>query len=100
LAGELTTGETMQQLPTIRYDVVYESDDRIRDAGFTNHLRAELAARMNARPIAEFLACQKTLPAGLPKPRRIRPKRFSMDYAYMTTFAKKFQARTPQPDGV
>lgn len=67
LAGELTTGETMQQLlPTIRYDVVYESD-RIRDAGFNNHLRVrELASPdENARPIAEFLGVSEDVARGI-----------------------------------
>jgi len=67
LAGELTTGETMQQLlPTIRYDVVYESD-RIRDAGFNNHLRVrELASPdENARPIAEFLSVPEDVARGI-----------------------------------
>jgi hypothetical protein len=70
LAGELTTVDTMQQLlPTIRYDVIYESD-RIRDAGFGNHLRVrELASPdENARPIAEFLSVPEDVAAGLPKP--------------------------------
>ena len=67
LAGELTTGETMQQLlPTIRYDVIYESD-RIRDAGFNNHLRVrELASPdENARPIAEFLSVPEDVARGI-----------------------------------
>jgi hypothetical protein len=56
-------------LPTIRYDVIYESD-RIRDAGFGNHLRVrELASPdENARPIAEFLSVPEDVAAGLPKP--------------------------------
>jgi len=58
LAGERTGDETMQQLlPTIRYDVVYESD-RIRDAGFENHLRLREVASPdeNLPQIAEFLS--------------------------------------------
>jgi len=58
LAGEQTGDETMQQLlPTIRYDVVYESD-RIRDAGFENHLRVREGGSPdeNTPPIAEFLS--------------------------------------------
>ncbi|MCW1952223.1 MAG: DUF5928 domain-containing protein, partial [Octadecabacter sp.] len=58
LAGEQTADETMQRLlPTIRYDVVYESD-RIRDADFENHLRLrELASPdENTPPICEFLS--------------------------------------------
>ena len=58
LAGDQTAEETMQQLlPTIRYDVVYESD-RIRDAGFENHLRIKQASSPdeNTPPIAEFLS--------------------------------------------
>jgi hypothetical protein len=57
----------MQQLlPTIRYDVVYESD-RIRDAGFNNHLRVrELASPdENARPIAEFLGVSEDVARGI-----------------------------------
>jgi hypothetical protein len=39
LAGDETTAETMAHLlPTIRYDVVFESD-RLRDAGFDGHVR-------------------------------------------------------------
>ncbi|AGI66386.1 glycosyl transferase family 14 [Octadecabacter antarcticus 307] len=67
LAGELTTDETMQQLlPTIRYDVAYESD-RIRDAGFINHLRVrELASPdENVRPIAEFLSVSEDVARGI-----------------------------------
>ncbi|SLN55898.1 DUF5928 domain-containing protein [Pseudooctadecabacter jejudonensis] len=58
LAGEQTADETMQQLlPTIRYDVVYESD-RIGDAGFEHHLRIREAASPdeNVPPLAEFLS--------------------------------------------
>ena len=58
LVGEFTTDETVEQLlPTIRYDVLYESD-RIRDAGFRNHLRVRERGSPdeNARQIAEFLS--------------------------------------------
>ncbi|WP_368185184.1 DUF5928 domain-containing protein [Aestuariibius sp. HNIBRBA575] len=57
LAGEQTSEDTLRQLlPTIRYDVVYESD-RLRDSGFVNHtrLRQDHTADENAEPIAEFL---------------------------------------------
>jgi hypothetical protein len=58
LAGEETTPEALKQiLPTIRYDVIHESD-RIRDAHFPNHLRiSELASvEQNAGPLAQFLS--------------------------------------------
>ena len=58
LAGEQTTEETLERLlPTIRYDVVYESD-RIRDANFANHLRIRQSASVdeNTPPIADFLS--------------------------------------------
>lgn len=67
LAGEQTAEETMQQLlPTIRYDVVYEAD-RIRDAGFENHLRLrELASPdENTVPIAEFLSVSEDVARGI-----------------------------------
>ena len=57
LAGERTTAETMNNLlPTIRYDVVFESD-RIRDADFENHyqMRETATAQENAVVIADFL---------------------------------------------
>jgi len=57
LAGEQTPPETLAQLlPTIRYDVVYESD-RLRDANFPNHRRLRQAATEdeNVPPLAEFL---------------------------------------------
>jgi hypothetical protein len=57
LAGERTTAETMNNLlPTIRYDVVFESD-RIRDADFENHyqMRESATAQENAVVIADFL---------------------------------------------
>ncbi|PVA07571.1 DUF5928 domain-containing protein [Thalassorhabdomicrobium marinisediminis] len=58
LAGEQTGDETMQQLlPTIRYDVIYESD-RIRDAGFAHHgrLHESNSPDENTPPIAQFLS--------------------------------------------
>jgi len=58
LAGEQTPKETLDQLlPTIRYDVVFESD-RIRDAGFSNHyrLRESASVEENTLPLAEFLS--------------------------------------------
>jgi hypothetical protein len=67
LAGAQTTDETMQQLvPTIRYDVVYESD-RIRNAGFSNLLRVRESASPdeNARPIAEFLSVPEDVARGI-----------------------------------
>ena len=57
LAGEQTPPETLAQLlPTIRYDVVYESD-RIRDANFPNHLRLRqsVSSLENINPLAQFL---------------------------------------------
>ena len=57
LAGEQTPPETLTQLlPTIRYDVVYESD-RIRDANFPNHLRLRqsVSSLENINPLAQFL---------------------------------------------
>jgi len=58
LAGEQTTQETMDRLlPTIRYDVVYESD-RLRDENFPNHLRLREAGDVaeNAPALAGFLS--------------------------------------------
>ncbi len=58
LAGEQTPPETLAQLlPTIRYDVVYESD-RIRDANFPHHLRLRQAVTTpeNANVLAQFLS--------------------------------------------
>ena len=58
LAGDQTSDETLAQLlPTIRYDVLFESD-RIRDAGFENYGRIVEAAspQDNAHPIARFLS--------------------------------------------
>ena len=57
LASEQTPPETMARLlPTIRYDVTFESD-RIRDAGFENHYRMKQTASVeeNTGPLAEFL---------------------------------------------
>jgi len=67
LAGEQTAEETMKQLlPTIRYDVVYESD-RIRDAGFENHLRLRETASPdeNTVPISEFLSVPEDVARGV-----------------------------------
>ena len=58
LAGDQTSDETLAQLlPTIRYDVLFESD-RIRDTGFKNYGRIVEAAspQDNAHPIAHFLS--------------------------------------------
>ena len=57
LAGDQTSAATLERLlPTIRNDMVYESD-RIRDAGFARHYRiSEVASpRDNAGKLAEFL---------------------------------------------
>ena len=57
LAGDETPPEAMAQLlPTIRYDIIFESD-RIRDAGFSHHLRIRETATPaeNAPAIASFL---------------------------------------------
>ena len=57
LAGERTPQETLDRLlPTIRYDVRFESDS-IRDAGFPNLLRIRQSASPdeNTVPLAEFL---------------------------------------------
>ncbi len=57
LAGERTPQETIDRLlPTIRYDVKFESD-RIRDAGFKDMSRVRQAASIdeNTAPLAEFL---------------------------------------------
>ena len=58
LAGDQTSDETLAQLlPTIRYDVLFESD-RIRDSVFENYGRIVEAAspQDNAHPIARFLS--------------------------------------------
>ncbi|WP_101067223.1 DUF5928 domain-containing protein [Roseovarius salinarum] len=57
LAGDDTSPDTMKRLlPTIRGDIVFESD-RIRDAGFENHevIRETDSPADNAVPIARFL---------------------------------------------
>ena len=57
LAGDRTPPETIDRLlPTIRYDVKFESD-RIRDAGFAGFHRIRQAASVdeNTVPLAEFL---------------------------------------------
>ena len=57
LAGERTPQETIDRLlPTIRYDVRFESD-RIRDAGFKDMSRVRQSATVdeNTVPLAEFL---------------------------------------------
>ena len=58
LAGEQTSPETMQRLlPTIRNDIIFESD-RIRDANFENHIRMreQAADHENAHALAKFLS--------------------------------------------
>ncbi|WP_299673389.1 DUF5928 domain-containing protein [uncultured Roseobacter sp.] len=58
LAGEQTSAETLQRLlPTIRNDIVFESD-RIRDAEFKNHHRIRETADLgrNADALAQFLS--------------------------------------------
>ncbi len=58
LAGERTPKETLDRLlPTIRYDVVFESD-RIRDANLPNHTRIHERAspEQNTPALAEFLS--------------------------------------------
>jgi Family of unknown function (DUF5928)/Core-2/I-Branching enzyme len=57
LAGDRTPKETIDRLlPTIRYDVRFESD-RIQDAGFRNlgRIRQTATADENALPLARFL---------------------------------------------
>ena len=58
LAGERTPQETIDRLlPTIRYDVVFESD-RIRDANLPNHFRIQERASVeqNTPPLSDFLS--------------------------------------------
>ncbi len=58
LAGEQTSQETLDRLlPTIRNDMVFESD-AIRDAQFENHCRIREAAspRENAEELSKFLS--------------------------------------------
>jgi hypothetical protein len=57
LAGDQTPVEVIDRLlPTIRYDVKFESD-RIRDAGFTafSRIRQTATVHENTLPLAEFL---------------------------------------------
>ncbi len=57
LAGENTPKETLDRLlPTIRFDVRFESD-RIRDAGFGGYhrIRERAGVEENAVPLAQFL---------------------------------------------
>jgi hypothetical protein len=57
LAGEQTSEETLQRLlPTIRNDMIFESD-AIRDAQFENHCRIRETASSdeNAEELAKFL---------------------------------------------
>ena len=57
VGGEKTPQEALAQLlPTIRYDIIFESD-RIQDAGFANHLRIRESATPaeNAPAIVAFL---------------------------------------------
>lgn len=61
LAGERTPRETINNLlPTIRYDVVFESD-RIRDADFDKHyrMRETMSVEENALVLAEFFGISK-----------------------------------------
>lgn len=58
LAGDETTPETLARLlPTIRYDVVFESE-RIRDAGFANYRRLRQTASLeeNSDALGAFLS--------------------------------------------
>lgn len=58
LAGERTPKETLERLlPTIRYDMIHESD-AIRDADFENHnrIREVDTPEENAQAISQFLA--------------------------------------------
>ena len=67
LAGEQTSPETLAQLlPTIRYDVVFESD-RIRDANFPNHLRLResVSPAENALVLREFLSVPTEVAQGI-----------------------------------
>jgi hypothetical protein len=57
LAGDRTPGEVLARLlPTIRYDIQFESE-RIRDRGFPRHwrLREGASPEENAPPLAAFL---------------------------------------------
>ena len=67
LAGEETSAETLRQLlPTIRYDMIHESD-RIRDAGFANHLllRQEAGRDENTQTLASFLSVGQDVAANI-----------------------------------
>ena len=67
LAGEQTSAETLAQLlPTIRHDMIYESD-RIRDANFPHHLRLRqsVSPAENATPLARFLSVPADVAARL-----------------------------------
>ena len=58
LAGEQTSADTLERLlPTIRNDMIHESDG-IRDAGFENHCRIrEIASEQhNVDALTKFLA--------------------------------------------
>ncbi|TMM52768.1 DUF5928 domain-containing protein [Sulfitobacter sabulilitoris] len=58
LAGDRTSSETLERLlPTIRNDMIFESD-RIRDAGFENHnrMREHASVDNNADALADFLS--------------------------------------------
>ena len=100
LAGEMTPHETLMQLmPTIRYDVVYESD-RIRDAHFPNHTRLrELATpAQNTPPIAEFLTRQRGCrPHHRRNPPPVFRLRAPMDFTYdhQNIFAKILRGEIP-----
>jgi len=63
LAGEHTSAETWERLlPTIRSDILYESD-KIRDADFQNYtrLRQKAEPRENAVALAKFLTIPEAL---------------------------------------
>ena len=66
-AGEQTPRETLEQLlPTIRNDVVYESD-KIRDSNFPNYLRLRELGSVddNARALREFLSAPDDVARGI-----------------------------------
>ena len=68
-AGEQTPRETLAQLlPTIRYDVVYESD-KIGDANFPNYLRLRELGSVddNAKALREFLSVPDDVARGIAK---------------------------------
>jgi hypothetical protein len=67
LAGDETTPQTLAQLlPTIRYDVIYESD-RLRDANFPQHLRLREGGALaeNTLSLAQFLSVPSDVAATL-----------------------------------